>query len=205
MAISDIPEFVQANPGDLISAANWNEVQELMRNSLRLHVHTRPIGTPPTDSDTTDVAAQIDATQIAPGAVTATQLASGAVTAASIATGAVTSNAIGNNAVTTAAIASNAITSPKLAFTTVNSGSLSLAPGQTSTILVQSSAPSTKTTIYFPAVALTGTTGTGNSDVTAQIVYQQATGGNTVDVYVRLNNSGAGTANIIWVVLVFAQ
>jgi hypothetical protein len=205
MAISDIPEYVEAQPGDLISAANWNYVQELMRNSLRLHKHTRPVGTPPTDSDTTDVAAQIDASQIAPGAVTSAQLASGAVTAGQLANGAVTAASIANGAVTTNAIASNAVNSTKLAFTTVGQGSVSLGPGASSEVLVQSAAPSTKTTIYFPTVALVSTTGAGTSDVSAQVAYKQAVGGNTIDVYVRLANSGAGTVSVIWVVLTFAQ
>ena len=205
MAISDIPEYVQANPGDVISASNWDLVQQLMRNSLRLHTHTRPVGTPPTDSATTDTAAQIDSSQIAPGAVTSAQLANGAVTAASIASGAVTASAIANLAVTTAAIANNSVISTKLSFTTVGQGSVSLNPGGTAQVLVQTAAPSTKTTIYFPTLALVSTTGTGNAAVTAQVEYHQAVGATTNDVYLRLANNGSATAGVIWVVLTFAQ
>lgn len=203
MAISDIPEFIKANPGDLITAQSWDNVQKLMRNSLRLHHHTRPAGTPPNDSDTTDQAQQIGATEIADGSITASKLAAGAVSTTSIPDGAVTTTKVADGAIIAQKLASASVTSAKLSFVTVNSGSLSLGPG-TSEILVQTSAPSTKTTIYFPTVALTSTTGQGLADVTAQIVYRQAVGATTIDLYVRLVNSGAATASVIWLVHTFA-
>jgi hypothetical protein len=86
----------------------------------------------------------------------------------------------------------------------VNTSSLSLAPG-TSEILVQSAAPSTKTTIYFPVLAIVSSTGAGVSNITAQIVYRQAVSATTVDLYIRLVNNGAATASVIWQVLTFSQ
>lgn len=206
MAIKDIPEYVGAQPGDLISAGNWNQVQQLTRNSLRLHQHTRPIGTPPNDSDTTDIAEQIGGSEIANGAITSTHLAAGCVTTASIANGAVTNNAIAPLGIGSASIANNAITSPKLAFQTIQSGSLPLGPGGTTEVIVQSSVKSAST-IYFPAVVLQSSTGAGGafSDVIAQIVYRQTAGALAMDVYIRLTNSGNAAANIHWEVLTFAQ
>jgi len=205
MAISDIPEYVQAEPGDLISAQNWNYMQQLARNSLRIHQHTLPIGTAQTDSAATDVAYQIGTNEIAPGAVTSAQLAAGAVVAGSIANNAVQAGNIAAGAVTTAAIATNAVTSQQLAFQRISSGSLSLAPGASSETVVQTSAPSPKTTVYFPTMTILSSTGTGISDVSAEIVYRQAVGASTVDIYIRIINSGAATAGIFWEVLTFAQ
>ena len=206
MAISDIPEYVEVQPGDLISAGSWNQVQQLGRNSLRLHHHTRPIGTPPNDSDNTDIASQIAGNEISNGAITAAHLSAGCVTAASIANGAVTTNAIAPLGIGSGAIANNAITSPKLAFQTIQSGSLPLGPGGTSEALVQAGVKMAMT-IYFPAVVLTSTTGGagGLATVMAQIEYRQSVGGAVMDVFLRLTNTGTATANIQWEVLTFAQ
>jgi len=204
MAISDIPEFVRAQPGDLITALNWDSVQQLTRNSLRLHHHTRPAGTPPNDSDTTDEAQQIGTQELADGAVTASKLAPGSVTTANLPDGTVTTPKLADLSVTTAKIANAVITSAKLSFQTVNSGSAALAPNLPQEILVQSAAPSTKTTIYFPTLAIVSTTGAGVSNVTAQIEYRQAVGASSTDLYIRLLNNGAATGNVIWQVLTFA-
>jgi len=204
MAISDIPEFVTANPGDLITAQSWDNVQKLMRNSLRLHHHTRPAATLPNDSDTTDQAQQIGATEIADGSITASKLAPGAVSTTSIPDGAVTTTKIADGAVIAQKLASASVTSAKLSFATVGSGSVSLGPGLTSEILVQTGATSTKTNIYFPTVALTSTTGAGVADVTALIAYRQAVGSTSIDLYIRLANNGGATVAVIWLVHTFA-
>lgn len=206
MAISDIPEFVRAQPGDLITAQNWDMVQKLTRESLRLHQHTRPAGTPPSDTDTTDEAGQIGTTEIADGAVTGSKLAPGSVSTAAIPDQAVTTPKLADGSVTTVKLANAAITSTKLSFATVGNGSVSLGPGATQEILVQSAAPSTKTTIYFPTLAIISTTGAANAfaDVTAQILYRQTVGASTVDLWIRLNNTTATTAGVFWAVLTFA-
>ena len=41
MAITDIPEFVEVGPGDLIRADDWNNIQRQIRNSVRNHRHSR--------------------------------------------------------------------------------------------------------------------------------------------------------------------
>lgn len=202
MAISDIPPYVNAQPGDLISSANWDQVQRLSRNSLRQHTHT---GVPSSDSSTTDTAAQIGTNEIVPGSITNALLANGAVAAGNLAAGAVTAPAIGPGAVGTAAIASSAVTTNQLSFQHVGSGALTLGPNASQEVLVQSAAPSTKSTIYFPTLAITSTTGTGFSDFAANIVYRQAVGASTNDVYIRVANSGAATGTVIWEVLTFAQ
>src|SRR4051812_12234323 len=75
MAISDIPEYVEVTPGDLIRAENWNGMQQQMRDSLRRHQHTRPPGAPVDDAAANDVSDQIGTDEIADGAVTGAKLA----------------------------------------------------------------------------------------------------------------------------------
>jgi hypothetical protein len=204
MAISDIPPYVGAQPGDIISSANWDQMQRLSRNSLRQHTHT---GVPSSDSSTTDTAAQIATNEIVPGAITGALLANGAVSAANLAAGAVTASAIAAGAVGTAAIASSAVTSNQLSFQRVGTGigAVTLGPNASQEVLVQSAAPSTKTTIYFPTISITSTTGAGYSDFTANIVYRQAVGATSIDIYIRVSNTGAATGTVIWEVLTFAQ
>ena len=80
-----------------------------------------------------------------------------------------------------------------------------LAPLSTSETEVQHDAPSTKSTIYFPTLAITDTTGGGHSDVEASIVYRQSVGSSDINVFIRLVNHGQATAEVIWQVLVFAS
>jgi hypothetical protein len=214
MALSDIPEYQKASPADLIRADQWNGMQRLGRNSLRTHRHTRPPGTPPNDPSTKDEAAQITTNEIVDGAVTAAKLASGAfsgsvltdgsVTTEKLADGAVTGAKIAPSAVGTTNIANNSITTPKLSFVTVNSGGLNVAPNSSAESLVESGAQSTKSTIYFPTLATTGSTGAGLSSITAAIVYRQAVGSTSIDVHIRVSNNGSATAGVIWQVLRFA-
>jgi hypothetical protein len=204
MAISDIPEFIEVNPGDLIRAENWNTVQRQLRNGLRIHHHTRAPGAPPNDASNVDEATQIQTNELADGAVTAAKLAPGSIAGDSLVDGSVTAAKLAANSVGTANLQTNAVTAPKLSFQQVGTGSVSLAPSATSETLVQSAATSTKTTIYFPTLAIVNTTGVGVSDVEANIVYRQAVGVNTIDVFIRLTNHGAATAGVVWQVLIFA-
>jgi hypothetical protein len=215
MAISDIPEYVEVAAGDLIRADHWNNVQRQTRNGLRAHRHSHVAGTPRNDAATTDEADQISTAEIADGAVTAAKLASGAITAESLPDGAVTTAKLADTAVTavklasnsvgTAQIQSSAVTAAKLSFQTVNSGSLSLLPGATAEAPVQLSAPSTKTTVYFPTLAIVSSSGSGISNVDADIVYRQTVGSSNIDVFIRLRNQGAATASVMWQVLTFAS
>ena len=215
MAISDIPEYIEVAPGDLIRAEQWNGMQRQTRNGLRTHRHTRVAGTVVNDAASTDEALQISTAEIADAAVTAAKLApgaistsafpDGAVTTAKIADGAVTTAKIANSAVTTALIQNGAVTAAKLSFQTVRSGSATLGPNANVEQPVQTSAPSTKTTIYFPTLAIVGSTGSGISNIEAAIVYRQAVGADTIDVFIRLVNRGAATASILWQVLTFTS
>ncbi|HSF30699.1 MAG TPA: hypothetical protein VLK82_09555 [Candidatus Tectomicrobia bacterium] len=215
MAISDIPEYVEVAAGDLIRADHWNNVQRQTRNGLRTHRHTHVVTAPRNDAATSDEADQISTAEIADGAVTAAKLASGAVTGDSLPDGAVTTAKIANNAVTgvklagnsvgTTQLQNNAVTSAKLSFQTIATNSLTLGPNGVVETPVQLSAPSTKTTVYFPTLAIVGSSGTGISNVEASIVYRQAVGSSNIDVHLRLTNRGAATASIIWQVLTFAS
>ena len=215
MAISEIPEYIEAAPGDLIRAEHWNGIQRQVRSGLRTHRHTRAPGAAVNDAASTDEATQIGTGEIADGAVTAAKLGpgaistsalpDGAVTTAKIADGAVTSAKLANNSVTTAVVQNGAITSPKLSFQTINTGSATLAPSGSVEQTVQTAAPSTKTAIYFPTLVIVSSTGSGISDVEASIVYRQATGATTVDVFIRLFNRGGATASIVWQVLTFTS
>jgi hypothetical protein len=214
MALSDIPEYQKASPGDLIRADQWNGMQRVGRNSLRTHRHTRPPGTPPNDPSTTDEAAQIATNEIADGAVTAAKLASGAFSGSVLTDGSVATTKLADSAVTgakiaagtvgSANIANNSITAVKLSFVTVNSGGLNIAANSFAESLVQSGAQSTKSTIYFPTLATTSSTGAGLSSVTPAIFYRQAVGSATIDVHIRLTNTGSAAAAVIWQVLTFA-
>jgi hypothetical protein len=205
MALSDIPEFVTAAPGELIRAGDWNQTQRLVRNAIRIHHHTRAASAPANDASTTDAAQQIASGEIADGAVTTAQLADNAVAAAKLADGAVIAAKIGAASVGTTHIQNNAVTSAKLSFATVNAGSASIPAGSFVESAVQLAAPSTKTTVYFPVLAILNSTGAGNSEVDAQIIYRQGAGATSTDVYIRLTNSGSAAAGVIWQVLIFSN
>lgn len=195
MAITDIPEFVEASPGDLIRSSDWNNVQRQVRNSLRAHKHTRVAGAPANDATTQDHALQITTDEIANGAVTGAKIATDTITVDKLA-----SNSVGSDELITASVRLS-----KLAFTTVQAGSATLTPGEEEEQLVEANAPSVKTTIYFPTAAIASTTGSGYSEVKAEIIYRQTVGANTISVFIRLKNTGSATANVFWSVTTFAS
>ena len=194
MAITDIPEFVEASPGDLIRSSDWNNVQRQVRNSIRAHQHTRVAGAPANDAAAQDTALQINTDEIANGAVTGAKIATDTITVNNLAP-----NSVGSSELITASVRLS-----KLAFTTVSSGSATLSPGEEEEQLVDDAAPSTKTTIYFPTAALVSTSGSGYSEVKAEVIYRQNVGANTVNVYIRLRNTGSATADVFWMVTTFA-
>lgn len=75
MAIQDIPVFREAQPGQVVRSADWNEMQQELRNSIRTHQHTRVAGEPVDDSVAEDNALQIAADEIADEAVSLAKLA----------------------------------------------------------------------------------------------------------------------------------
>lgn len=115
MATTDIPEFVEVAPGDLIRAEDVNTIQREARNSVRTHRHTRVAGTPIDDSTVEDRALQITTDELADGAVMGAKLADASTTTAKLADGAVTGAKLSSDAITTAVIPNGAVTSPKLA------------------------------------------------------------------------------------------
>jgi hypothetical protein len=204
MAIQDIPEFVEFGPGDLIRAEDWNAVQQQMRESLRTHHHNRPLGTPPDDSGVSDDAEQINTDGIADGAITASKLAPNSVSQTNVAANSIGTDQLVDKSVITAKLGDAQVSGAKLKFSTVATSSTVLVAGQTFEQLVQSAAPSTKTTIYFPTLSLVFTSAGGFADVTAQIVYRQTGGASTIDVYIRLSNAGNAQTSVFWQVLTFA-
>ena len=205
MAISDIPEFIEVAPGDLIRAENWNSIQRQMRNGLRTHHHTRAQGAAANDASATDEATQIQTNEIADGAVTTAKLAAGALSGASLADGSVTLAKLASNSVDSSKLKANSVNSSKIDFQTIHSGSATLLPNSTKEVQVQKEAPSTKSTIYFPTLTINGTSGSGISDIEASIVYRQKVGLEEIDVFIRLVNHGAATAKVIWEVVIFGE
>lgn len=205
MATSDIPEFVEVAPGDLIRAENWNDMQRQMRDTLRRHRHTRAPGSQPNDAGTNDDAAQIGPAELADNAVTGPKLADNAVSGPKLANGAVTGPKLADNSVNTNNLMNNAVNADKLRFETVATNSNTIGPGGTVEAVVRQNAANTKSTIYFPLLIIASTTGAGIASVDADIVYRQASGASTIDVYIRLRNAGAATAQVIWQVLTFAD
>jgi hypothetical protein len=146
----------------------------------------------------------ITTAKVADGAITTPKVADGAITTPKLADGAVATAKLASNAVATANLQNASVNFGKLAFTNVNQGSANLGPNATVEQLVQASAPSTKTTLYFPTIALSSTTGVGEARVEPTIVYRQGVGVNTIDVFIRLVNRGAASTGVIWIVTTFA-
>lgn len=141
--------------------------------------------------------------KLADGAVTEVKLANGAATTAKIADAAISTAKLQTNAVATANLQNAAVTFSKLGFTTVSSGSANIGPNTTVEQLVQANAPSTKTTIYFPTIAITGASGSGVANVEPAIAYRRSVGSDTIDVLIRLVNRGSATAGVVWIVTTF--
>jgi hypothetical protein len=219
MAITDIPEFVEVEPGDLIRAENWNSMQQQMRDSLRRHHHTRAPNVVPDDTAATDEATQIGTNEIADGAITAAKLANGAISSAIIPDGAITNTKLADNAVSTTKLADNAITTPKispnsvtstrLAFSTVAQSSTDVNPDGMVDVAVQSNSKggsgSATAILFFPLITVTQATGNGLTEVQADIVYKLAVGASVPDVFLRLRNTGSASAHVIWKVVTFAS
>lgn len=219
MAISDIPEFVEVAPGDLIRAENWNNMQQQMRDSLRRHQHTRAPNAPVNDTAATDEADQIGTSEIADGAVTAAKLATGAISTAVIPDGAVTTSKLADHAVTTAKVADNAIntsqispnavTSTRIAFSTVASSSTDVPSGGTVDVAVQTNSKgggqSAAAILFFPLITVTQATNGLVTEVEANIVYKLTANSSIPNVFLRLTNTGSATAHVIWKVVTFAS
>jgi hypothetical protein len=232
MAIDDIPEFIKVASGDLIRADDWNRMQRDMRNAVRVHNHSRLAGAPVDDTVTTDNAVQITTAEIADGAVTAAKLAAGAVATANLADAGVTTPKLAAGAVATANLADAAVTGQQLAagavatanlaagavgtaqladgavhfskigFTTVQRGSVSLAPGQVLSFLVQSNVP--KQTVFFPTLSVVNPGAGLLAQVTAVMEYRFTGGAAGQDVFIRIENVGGVTAGAFWLVVTFA-
>jgi hypothetical protein len=205
MAISDIPEYVEVTPGDLIRAENWNGMQQQMRDSLRRHQHTRPPNAPVDDTALSDTAEQIGADELADGAVTESKLADNSVTTNKLGEKVVGTSKIADGAVSTEKISPNAINASRLSFSILARGSESLTPGQTKDIVVATIAPNQKSGIYFPVLTLAATNTPGTSIVEAKIVHSRGNADTQFFVNLRLINLGNATAGIIWQVLTFAS
>jgi hypothetical protein len=230
MAITDIPEFVELAPGGLIRSEDWNNIQRQVRNSVRAHRHTRLANAPPNDAAAADLALQITTDEIADQAVTAAKLGDGAVTSGKLADGSVSNPKLANNAVGTtklqngsistdklqanavdrANIRDGAISLPKLALQEIASANnQNVGANAQVTVAVRNNLPNAQALAapFFPTLTITGVgAGAGEALVEAVIVYRRTPTSpvGTVDVQLRLRNTGALSATVNWRVLTFA-
>ena len=232
MAITDIPEFVEFSPGDTIRSEDWNSIQRQVRNSVRVHHHTRLANAVGNDAATDDAAVQVGTDEIADQAVTSTKLASGAVTAGKLADASVTNTKLGDlsvstnklqdaavtaqklaaNAVARNNIQDDAVNRPKLAIQDVATSTATLAAGSagpaTVTALVRANVQQAQAQFFFPMLTITSTTGAANlvAQIEAALQFRRSgtATGDTVDVFIRLTNTGGLGANVTWRVVTFA-
>ena len=122
--------YIRRNPGDLITAEDWNKMQRDIRDAIQTHKHT---GT------STDDGVKIPTDGIEDNAVTSAKIADRAVTkekladevkeaikeAGAIPDGAITTPKLADRAVTKEKLAGNAVTSDKIANGAVTMDSLS--------------------------------------------------------------------------------
>ena len=226
MAITDIPEFVEVSPGDLIRSEDVNSVQRQARNSVRVHRHTRAASAPPNDADGADLALQITTAELADGAVTLAKLADGVIPGAALANGAVTgqrlaTTTVGNtkvqdgavsnqklqaNAVGQANIQDGAVTRAKLDMQGQEVQQPNVAANSQVNVVVERNVTNALGTVVFPVATLTGVTGGTAAEVEATVTYRRtpSSPGTGIDVLVRLRNAGTSTTTVTTRVLTFA-
>lgn len=148
---------------------------------------------------------QVTASKLAPNAVTTEKLALNSVGANQIQNGAINNAKLQPNAVTAANLQPGSVNRDKIAFQQVNTGSATVGPNGGVVIQpVQQNVNNTKAIVYLAMMTITGTSGTGFSEVEPAIVYRQNANTNLVDVFIRLTNRGSAQAGVIWVVNTFA-
>jgi hypothetical protein len=79
MAKEEIPVFREARPGRVTRSADWNEMQQELRHSIRVHQHTRIADDAVDDTIDEDHALQITTAELQNGVITGPKLADGAV------------------------------------------------------------------------------------------------------------------------------
>ncbi|HEX8722749.1 MAG TPA: hypothetical protein VF736_19180 [Pyrinomonadaceae bacterium] len=133
----------------------------------------------------------VSTAQLVNGSVTADKLAGWSVATGHLQDGAVISPKLAGWSVGTGHLQDGAVTGSKLGLVTKISGTVRLGPTQTLDILVEENVSGAKVTPYFPMVALAWSfvVLTGNSEVTANMVYKQNSLATVYNVYLRLNNS----------------
>jgi len=224
MAITDIPEFVEVSPGDLIRSEDVNSVQRQARNSVRSHRHTRVESALPNDADGADLALQITTAELADGAVTLAKLADGAIPGAALPNGAVTGQRLAANAVGTSKLQDASVSSQKLQASSVASAAvqdgavtrtkldivgIEAAPVSATFVTVvtlQRDVTTALSSVFIPVVTLTSVSAEGFAEIEARVLYRRtpSTAGTSVEVRMRLQNTGTSLATASPRALTFA-
>lgn len=114
------------------------------------------------------------------------------------------------NTIDTNGLQDEAVTIEKIKFDIVEQGSVTnLAPGDSEDVLVEENLEYTdiKKKFYMPTIGIEDVSGSGQAQITWEMVYKRWDDEDTTDVFLRISNDSGGSeeVDIIWTVMVIGQ